>query len=42
MLEPDTEERDRKNLAETLRQLRKAAGLSGERLAIRTTNGKLN
>ncbi|ASU80021.1 XRE family transcriptional regulator [Actinopolyspora erythraea] len=36
MLEPDTEKRDRKNLADTLKQLRKAAGLSGERLAART------
>ncbi|SDJ69347.1 Helix-turn-helix domain-containing protein [Actinopolyspora mzabensis] len=36
MLEPDTEQRDRRSLAETLRQLRDAAGLSGERLAVRT------
>ncbi|WP_211212887.1 Scr1 family TA system antitoxin-like transcriptional regulator [Actinopolyspora mortivallis] len=36
MLEPDTGKRDRKNLADTLRRLRKAAGLSGERLAART------
>ncbi|MBB5155567.1 helix-turn-helix domain-containing protein [Saccharopolyspora phatthalungensis] len=35
MLEPDTEQQQRKNLADTLRQLRKAAGLSGERLAVR-------
>lgn len=35
MLEPDTGQWDRRNLAETLKQLRKAAGLSGERLAVR-------
>ncbi|MBB5158594.1 helix-turn-helix domain-containing protein [Saccharopolyspora phatthalungensis] len=35
MLEPDTDQQDRKNLAETLQQLRKAVGLSGERLAAR-------
>lgn len=35
MLEPDSD-RHRKNLADTLKQLRKAAGLSGERLAVRT------
>ncbi|GAA1244929.1 helix-turn-helix transcriptional regulator [Prauserella halophila] len=35
MLEPDSDKRDRKDLADTLRQLRKAAGLSGERLAAR-------
>ncbi|RKT82104.1 Helix-turn-helix domain-containing protein [Saccharopolyspora antimicrobica] len=35
MLEPDSEKRDRKDLADTLRRLRKAAGLSGERLAAR-------
>lgn len=35
MLEPDSEKRDRKDLATTLRELRKAAGLSGERLAAR-------
>ncbi|MEV6232784.1 Scr1 family TA system antitoxin-like transcriptional regulator [Saccharopolyspora shandongensis] len=35
MLEPDSEKRDRKDLADTLKQLRKAAGLSGERLAAR-------
>ncbi|MFI0470305.1 helix-turn-helix domain-containing protein [Saccharopolyspora sp. 5N102] len=35
MLEPDTEQQQRKNLADTLKQLRKAAGLSGERLAVR-------
>ncbi|SFT84789.1 Helix-turn-helix domain-containing protein [Actinopolyspora lacussalsi subsp. righensis] len=35
MLEPDTKEQGRKHLAETLRDLRKAAGLSGERLAAR-------
>src|SRR5687767_14659957 len=34
MLEPENRQ-DRKNLAETLRGLRKAAGLSGERLAVR-------
>lgn len=37
MLEPETEKQDRKNLADTLRQLRKAAGLSGERLAARVS-----
>lgn len=36
MLEPENVEQGRRNLAETLRQLRKAAGLSGERLAART------
>lgn len=36
MLEPDNKKRDRKDLAATLRELRKAAGLSGERLAART------
>ena len=36
MLEPENEKRDRENLADTLKQLRKAAGLSGERLAART------
>lgn len=36
MLEPDSDQQHRKNLAETLKQLRKAAGLSGERLAART------
>lgn len=35
MLEPDDERRGRKDLADTLKQLRKAAGLSGERLAAR-------
>lgn len=35
MLEPDNERRDRRDLADTLKQLRKAAGLSGERLAAR-------
>jgi transcriptional regulator with XRE-family HTH domain len=35
MLEPDRQRQERKNLAETLRALRKAAGLSGERLAAR-------
>lgn len=35
MLEPDDERRDRRDLADTLKQLRKAAGLSGERLAAR-------
>ena len=35
MLGPDTDQH-RKDLAETLRQLRRAAGLSGERLAART------
>ncbi|WP_083822115.1 Scr1 family TA system antitoxin-like transcriptional regulator [Saccharopolyspora spinosa] len=34
MLGPDSDQQ-RKNLADTLRQLRKAAGLSGERLAVR-------
>ncbi|MFI7674483.1 helix-turn-helix domain-containing protein [Actinophytocola sp. NPDC049390] len=34
MIEPD-DRQDRRNLAETLRDLRKAAGLSGERLAAR-------
>jgi transcriptional regulator with XRE-family HTH domain len=36
MLEPDSDQH-RKNLADTLKQLRKAAGLSGERLAVRTS-----
>ncbi|TDD55606.1 helix-turn-helix domain-containing protein [Saccharopolyspora elongata] len=36
MLEPETDQQQRKNLADTLKQLRKAAGLSGERLAART------
>lgn len=36
MLEPETREQGRKHLAETLRELRKAASLSGERLAART------
>jgi len=35
MLEPDRQQRERKDLAEALRSLRKAAGLSGERLAAR-------
>lgn len=35
MLDPDRQQQERKNLAETLRSLRKAAGLSGERLAAR-------
>lgn len=35
MLEPDDERRGRRDLADTLKQLRKAAGLSGERLAAR-------
>ncbi|SFT01152.1 helix-turn-helix domain-containing protein [Saccharopolyspora flava] len=35
MLEPDNEKRDRKDLAATLRHMRRAAGLSGERLAAR-------
>ncbi|WP_093422502.1 helix-turn-helix domain-containing protein [Saccharopolyspora flava] len=34
MLGPDNDQH-RKNLADTLKQLRKAAGLSGERLAAR-------
>ncbi|WP_132881456.1 Scr1 family TA system antitoxin-like transcriptional regulator [Tamaricihabitans halophyticus] len=37
MLEPDKEKRDRKDLATTLRELRKAAGLSGDRLAARVS-----
>lgn len=36
MLEPDSDQQHRKNLADTLKQLRKAAGLSGQRLAART------
>jgi len=35
MLAPDQEHEKRKSLAEALRDLRKAAGLSGERLAVR-------
>ena len=35
MLEPENEKRDRRDLADSLKQLRKAAGLSGERLAAR-------
>jgi transcriptional regulator with XRE-family HTH domain len=35
MLEPDSGAKGRKHLAETLRELRKAAGLSGERLGVR-------
>src|SRR5689334_17550712 len=35
MLDPDQEQDKRKSLAEALRELRKAAGLSGERLAVR-------
>jgi transcriptional regulator with XRE-family HTH domain len=35
MLDPDQEKEKRKSLAEALRELRKAAGLSGERLAVR-------
>lgn len=35
MLEPETGHRGRRNLAETLKQLSKAAGLSGERLGVR-------
>jgi transcriptional regulator with XRE-family HTH domain len=34
-LDPEQAGRDRQNLAETLRDLRRAAGLSGERLALR-------
>jgi transcriptional regulator with XRE-family HTH domain len=37
MLEPDRQQRERQDLAEALRSLRKAAGLSGERLAARCT-----
>jgi transcriptional regulator with XRE-family HTH domain len=35
MLDPDRQQQERSDLAETLRALRKAAGLSGERLAAR-------
>jgi transcriptional regulator with XRE-family HTH domain len=35
MLEPDNREQGRRHLAATLRALRKAAGLSGQRLAVR-------
>lgn len=35
MLEPGDRERGRRHLAETLKELRNAAGLSGERLAVR-------
>jgi transcriptional regulator with XRE-family HTH domain len=35
MLDPERQQQERKDLAETLRELRKAAGLSGERLAAR-------
>lgn len=35
MLEPERQEQDRKDLAQALKELRKAAGLSGERLAAR-------
>ncbi|SFD59663.1 hypothetical protein SAMN04487819_101192 [Actinopolyspora alba] len=41
MLEPDTEQLNRRSLAETLRQLRDAAGLSGERLAVRIAMSQL-
>ncbi|WP_075733046.1 helix-turn-helix domain-containing protein [Streptomyces acidiscabies] len=34
-IEPETQARDRKDLAEALRGLRRASGLSGERLALR-------
>ncbi|MGC9537143.1 helix-turn-helix domain-containing protein [Streptomyces sp. UG1] len=34
-IEPESQGRDRKDLAETLRSLRHASGLSGERLALR-------
>jgi len=34
-IEPDRQQQQRRDLAETLRRLRKAAGLSGERLAVR-------
>ncbi|MFE6285982.1 helix-turn-helix domain-containing protein [Streptomyces sp. NPDC057877] len=34
-IEPDTQARERKDLAEALRDLRRASGLSGERLALR-------
>ena len=35
MLEPDSGAQGRKHVAEALRELRKAAGLSGERLGAR-------
>lgn len=35
MLEPEHQGRQRKDLAEALRKLREASGLSGERLAVR-------
>lgn len=35
MLEPERQQRERRDLAEALRKLRKAAGLSGDRLAAR-------
>lgn len=35
MLEPDRQEAERCSLADSLRELRRAAGLSGERLAVR-------
>ncbi|MFJ5227035.1 helix-turn-helix domain-containing protein [Streptomyces sp. NPDC088400] len=34
-IEPESQERERKSLAEALRDLRRASGLSGERLALR-------
>ncbi|WP_323178618.1 helix-turn-helix transcriptional regulator [Streptomyces sp. NBC_01381] len=34
-IEPETQARERKDLAEALRGLRRASGLSGERLALR-------
>ncbi|GAA0507460.1 helix-turn-helix transcriptional regulator [Saccharopolyspora thermophila] len=37
LIEPDNQDQGRKRLAESLRELRKAAGLSGERLAARAS-----
>ncbi|WP_020669212.1 helix-turn-helix domain-containing protein [Amycolatopsis nigrescens] len=44
MLEPDRQDDKRKNLAEVLRELRLAAGLSGQRLAVRCamSQGKIS